>query len=95
MSVRETSLAAYNELRDNGLLTQRQREVMLCVYRCFYGRDFTRKELSEALKWPINCLTGRVLELIELGFLEETGARRDKSAICRIKPAQAELDLAA
>lgn len=72
--IAETSLAAYRVIEPT--LNQRQREVMLCVHRQFRGQTFTRQELADALGWAINRVTGRVLELIEKGYLEESGTKK-------------------
>ena len=95
MPVRETSRAAYDALRDTPLLNQRQREVMQAVYRYFHGESFTRKQLAQRMGWEINRITGRVLELIAKGYLQELPERRDGGYLLRIKPAQQSLDLAA
>lgn len=37
----------------------------------------TRKEIAKHLKWPINCVTGRVTELRDLeGLIGEDGAKK-------------------
>lgn len=92
--MRDTSIAAYDSLRDTGLLSRRQAEVMKAVHQHFHGRTFTRKQLASAMGWPINRITGRVLELIESNFLIEDGLicedGRNVHAL-RVKPAQLEL----
>lgn len=42
-------------------------------------QDWTRQEIAEALNWPINCVTGRVTELLGIGAVAEPG-------MCRINP---------
>lgn len=71
---------------------------MLCVFRCFHGRTFTRKQLAAALGWEINRVTGRVQEILRMGYLEEQGTTLEdgRSAhLLAIKAAQLELAIAA
>lgn len=93
--IRDTSMQAYDSLRDSGMLQRREREVMLGVYRFFDGKDFTRKELAHAMGWEINRITGRVLTLIEKKFLDELETKRDGGHLLRIAGKQLELSLAA
>lgn len=73
MTVAQTSLDAYHAIETG--LTTRQREVMLFIHGRYTNCMFTRKELAAGLQWPINRVTGRVCELVALGFLEDTGNR--------------------
>lgn len=72
MGVTETSLRAYHSVA----LTDRERDVMRAVHR-FYGECqwFTRAELAKRMEWPINRITGRVLELLEKGYLQQDKGR--------------------
>lgn len=91
-AVAETSLQAYRAIE--GGLSGKRREVMLRVHSDFTGKLFTRKQLARALGWEINRVTGRVLELIERGFLEECGTTREdghSAALLQITPTQREL----
>lgn len=80
MTVRDASKDAYHSLD----LTAKQRAVMLKCHECFTGIQFTRKDLAEALGWPINCVTGRVLELVDKKFLTELPAKREGSHLLQI-----------
>ncbi len=71
--IRDTSESAYRAIEPE--LSGRRREVMLKVHEVFTGRTFTRKQLAKALGWEINRVTGRVLELIERGYLQELEAK--------------------
>lgn len=91
-AVHENSLSAFLAIEPG--LTGKRREVMLKVHGQFSGRKFTRKQLARALGWEINLVTGRVLELIDLGFLEECGTTREDghaAALLQIAPTQKEL----
>lgn len=53
-------------------LGQRQAAVL----RCFGpGEALSNRDIKERLRWEINCVTGRVKELRETGYLEEAGRR--------------------
>lgn len=62
----ENSLTAYAQL-DTG---QRRREVFAAI---FTMKICTRQSLAANLGWPINRVTGRVRELLDLGHIVETG----------------------
>lgn len=95
MSVRETSLQAYDALRCGPKLQRREIEVLTAIWAHYAGgKRFTRRELALAMGWEINRITGRVLTLIERGELEELDERRDGSALIRIAVKQQELALA-
>lgn len=71
---RDTSLKAYiNEVAPT--LGARQIAV-LEVYEHADGKDFTNEELAAALEWGVNRITPRVLELRNLGILEESRKRK-------------------
>ena len=93
--IRDSSLDAYDNLRDSGTLQRREREVMLAAYAHFYAKAFTRKELARAMGWEINRITGRVLTLIEKKYLQELSDRRDGGHLLQIAPAQRQLELEA
>jgi hypothetical protein len=38
---------------------------------------YSNRQIAEILKWPINVVTPRVLELRELGYVELAGRRAD------------------
>ena len=64
---------SYWSLRDSGKLTERQEQVMHVIHSD-PSRDWTRNEIAHALGWPINCVTGRVTELLGK-YLEECPKR--------------------
>ena len=91
MTIRETSRAAYDSLD----LTESEAKIM----RFFHGKPgqaFNRRQVSTLSGIPINCVCGRVIDLVKSGYLEELPAERDpqtgKSAHpVRIKAVQPEL----
>lgn len=87
-----TSLAAYRYIEPE--LSGRRREVMLRAHTDFTGKTFTRKQLARALGWEINRVTGRVLELIDMGYLNECGTTVEdgrSASLLEITPAQSRL----
>ncbi len=73
MSVRRTSIEAYNSIKKT--LGNRQRRVLESLSE----RDMTNRQLSKSLGWEINSVTGRVKELRDYGKIEEK-----RKVICEI-----------
>jgi hypothetical protein len=73
MGVAQTSIAAYKKLGDLGVK-------QLKVYNALrtLGRA-TNEELQFYLDWPINQITGRTHELVEMGFAECCGHTTSRS----------------
>lgn len=47
------------------------------VYRAIMDNaPATRQDVAEILGWPINCVTGRVRELLDSNYIEERGSVR-------------------
>ena len=84
-SARETSIAAYHELRDDGKLTAKQQQIIDYLHR-HPGAVFSRLEISRAIDMPINCVAGRVNELLEKGVIEEADQRPCRISGRRINP---------
>lgn len=72
-NVQETSVAIYKRLIAEGEVS-RQQAAILC--RMVPGEDYTRAELSELSKLPINAICGRVFELVNESHLLEDGENR-------------------
>lgn len=69
--VRDTSLKAYDEIKDSLGRTQME------VYQFFKMHGpHTNSECANFLGWSINRITGRNNELRELGLLEASGKRK-------------------
>lgn len=77
MTVRRTSLDAYDQIKEDGRLSERQRQVMLFFHELKKGTALTRREIALMSGIPINVICPRVLELIEKGYLEEMPAELD------------------
>lgn len=76
MTVAETSIRAYADLKDSGDLGNQQRAIMAAILP---GTRYTRSELVDITGLPINIVTGRVNELVKAGRLDDGSPRR-----CRI-----------
>ena len=70
--VQETSINSYRELISSGKLGQLQE----LIYGYFLANpDSTDREIADLSGYDINVITARRNELIELGYLKETGRR--------------------
>lgn len=78
MAIAETSVARYHELLATGDVSRQQAELMAVMSP---GQDYTRAELSSLARMMINCVTGRVAELIEDGKLEEQEGEKRKCTV--------------
>ena len=65
------SLAAYNQIIDS--IGGKRREVLQVIID---KAGVTRQDIAATLGWPINAVTGRVTELLELGAIDEVGIDR-------------------
>lgn len=74
--IASTSLDAHREHRASGKLGEQQRAIMLWFHAKHRDVDVTRAELAKATGIRLSSVCGRVFELIEAGYLEETGRRR-------------------
>lgn len=63
--IQATSKEAFEKLRANGHVCDKQLEVLMAYYK--YG-DMTNRQLSQKLGWPINCVTPRVNELRKIVY---------------------------
>lgn len=69
--MRQTSLNTYRDITETGLTGDRQRE----VYEVLKADNLTNLEIASSLNLPINCITGRTNELVNMGFIEKKGKR--------------------
>lgn len=72
----DTSLLAYNELKEKNLLIGKRLDVYNAIKKIGCG---TNKMIARYLSWEINRVTGRVNELAEGGVI-----RLSKKEICPI-----------
>ena len=72
--VRDTSMMAYQALKDSGTLGRQER--MVYEYVRAAPHPVTRQEITSALRIGINAVCGRVNSLIAKSLLEECGRRR-------------------
>ena len=73
--MRDTSLAAYWSERLSGRISHQQS--MILENLAVYG-GATRAELSKSTNLPINCICGRVNELLKLGYVVDDTVVRDE-----------------
>lgn len=97
-AVRETSLAAYDQLK-TGALGRQQAQIVRHMAQHVH-RDWTRRELVDAVGMTVNAVAGRVFELIERGMLIERRLRKCSVTgrtvhALELAPVQNTLDLAA
>ena len=69
----ETSGIAYEEIKSDGTVGKRQKQVLECLN---LGNK-TNSEISRETALPINCVTPRTKELRAFGLVEEKGRKRD------------------
>jgi predicted transcriptional regulator len=69
MVIQQTSLFAYREAKEH--LGEKQRRVYDLLSE-HYG-PMCNQEIANHLHWPINCVTPRVKELRDMGYVKENG----------------------
>lgn len=62
------SISAYNEMVET--IKGKRREVLDVIIR---NKAVTRQDISRIMNKPINEITGRVKELLEMGAIDEVG----------------------
>lgn len=83
--VAHTSIRTYRDLKTDGTLSARQRQIMLVIHS--YPADYSLQELAKLTGLPINVVSGRVNELREeVGQLERAPARACKITGRTIRP---------
>lgn len=85
------SINAYNEMVNT--ITGKRREVLDVIIR---HQNVTRQEIARILSKPINEITGRVKELLEMGAIDEVGVDRSSGrsrAVLGLSYEMTQLDL--
>jgi len=75
VSVKETSIKSYMQLKDTGELTNQQRQVLQLFIN---EMPCTRNEVAEDYGWKNGTISGRTKELVDKGFLTCIGKREDE-----------------
>lgn len=70
--IRDTQRQAWKDIQDK--LPESRQEV-LRLLKAYGGFGATTYRISEALGWPINCVSGRVTELTKSGLIKDSGRR--------------------
>jgi len=73
MGVQATSIEAYSDLLYE--LGEKQEVVLESIQQ---HPNVSNHDLSRILHWEINCVTGRVKELREMGYVLENGEKVDR-----------------
>ena len=85
------SISAYNEMVET--IKGKRREVLDVIIR---NKAVTRQDISRIMNKPINEITGRVKELLEMGAIDEVGVDTSSGrsrAILGLSFETAQLDL--
>lgn len=78
MTVRDTSMSAYDELRDSGKLSKQQAKVLSYIKP---GQDYSIQEMVQITGLEAHIISGRLCDLKNKGALEEAPTRK-----CRANP---------
>ena len=71
--VRQTSLVSYMDLKEHGVLGERQRQVFRTI--SLHPDGICDWEIAQETGLPINCVTGRRNELITMGMVKQKGIK--------------------
>lgn len=74
--IQQTSIEAYDALARNKSLGDKQKIVLACLMD---RGPLNNRMIGYILRWPVNCVTGRIKELREMGFVVEHHRARDYS----------------
>lgn len=73
----DTSLQTYRRLKDCGELSKRRKEVLEVILEKGGGRAASF-QVAEWLGLPLHSVSGRITELNNMGYLVDSGDRREK-----------------
>ncbi len=71
--MKDTSIQAYKEAFRTGRLDTLRFAVLYTIEQ---NPNITRYEIAKVLNKPINCITGRVLELEKQNLIQENGKKK-------------------
>ncbi len=77
LGVRDTSLDAYQDLRATGAIGAQAQSIVQFISQ--RGGDWSLQEISQAMRLPINVVSGRCNDAKKSGRLEESEKRK-----CRV-----------
>lgn len=94
-AIRDTSLIAYDRLRETGRIQPQEQAILRALYLSL-GQAMTRAELAAAAGIRHSSACGRVKALLDVGVLEELPRRRcritgESAHPVRLAPMQREL----
>jgi len=73
MTAPKTQLDAFKDIKPS--LPRKRQEVYSVIASRSEGMALF--EVAKALRWPVHCVSGRITELSEAGYIEDSGKRRD------------------
>jgi len=76
--VKSTSVNTYQELKDSGQLNRQQKKVLQAFINMPYVATRNEVKNEQLSDWEKSTISGRVNELVEKGFLQESGKRQDR-----------------
>lgn len=74
MTVRNTSIAAHRENQESGFNSSKRTLVFEFI---FSNPGCSRSDIERGVDMKINCVTGRVNELLAIGHIHENGCKHD------------------
>ena len=77
MTVKSTSVKSYQQLRDSDQLSRQQKKVLQAFISMPYVATRNEVKNEELHDWEKSTISGRVNELLDKDFLQETGKRED------------------
>lgn len=73
MSVRDTSIETYNDIKSKGLVGQQAQSILNAMDK---NKDYSLQEISIQTGIPINAVSARCNELKKASYIEETEKRK-------------------
>lgn len=83
MTVAETSIQAYYELRGEGKLSAQAAHILSCME---FGDDYSRRELARECGLELSSVCGRIHELLAVDLVREAPTRKCSITGKTIKP---------
>ena len=78
--INQASIESYREFSEEQL-GDRQRKVYECIR---WNNQMTNRQIADELGWPINSVTGRVRELVQMGMVYSLGRIYDEKTDRRV-----------
>ena len=72
MTIPDTQMDAFRDIKPS--LPEKRQQVYSVIASRPEGMALF--EVAKALRWPVHCVSGRITELREAGYIEDSGKRR-------------------